>query len=217
MASRGVSALKFVGTVSLGLLTGLSYSLSAVTVPSILALPSASDAVRAFENLTSSSTLQLRALTGISTASFLLAFFLSPRAFRHPYLVYASAFALTSSLAEQIASRSLAADSSSHEAAHANLAARRERRAARNAARNAARTARMEASYEVVGDSHSDGTGSVSGAEDLDAEEEALNGEQVRGEVEAFGKTQLVQAGVASVGFLMAVVGIWGEGATHVF
>ncbi|CRK32965.1 hypothetical protein BN1708_019162, partial [Verticillium longisporum] len=49
MASRGVSALKFVGTVSLGLLTGLSYSLSAVTVPSILALPSASDAVRAFE------------------------------------------------------------------------------------------------------------------------------------------------------------------------
>ncbi|CRK42478.1 hypothetical protein BN1708_008764 [Verticillium longisporum] len=213
MASRGVSALKFVGTVSLGLLTGLSYSLSAVTVPSILALPSASDAVRAFENLASSSTFQLRALTGISTASFLLAFFLSPRAFRHPYLVYASAFALTSSLAEQIASRSLAADPSSHEAAHANLAARRERRAARNAAR----TARMEASYEVVGDSHSDGTGSVSGAEDLDAEEEALNGEQVRGEVEAFGKTQLVQAGVASVGFLMAVVGIWGEGAIYVF
>ncbi|CRJ86326.1 hypothetical protein BN1723_000110 [Verticillium longisporum] len=67
---------------------GLSYSLSAVTVPSILALPSASDAVRAFENLTSSSTLQLRALTGISTASFLLAFFLSPRAFRLRYVVY---------------------------------------------------------------------------------------------------------------------------------
>ncbi|KAM0329949.1 hypothetical protein ACHAQA_004116 [Verticillium albo-atrum] len=213
MASKGVSALKFVGTISLGLLTGLSYSLSAVTVPSILALPSAADAVRAFENLTTSSTLQLRALTGVSTASFLLAFFLSPRAFRHPYLVYASAFALTSSLAEQIASRVLATDGADHDAAHASLQARRERLAARNAAR----AARMEASYEVVGDSHSDGTGSVSGAEDLDAEEEVLNGEQVRGEVETFGKTQRLQAGVASVGFLMAVVGLWGEGAIYVF
>lgn len=71
----------------------------------------------------------------------------------------------------------------------------------------------MEASYEVLGDTASDGTAS----EDLDAEEETLNGEEVRGEVISFLKTQYVQTAFASVGFLMAVVGIWGDGAVQVF
>ncbi|KAJ0162031.1 Autophagy-related protein 33 [Colletotrichum tanaceti] len=221
MASKGVSLLKFVGTVSLGLLTGLSYSLSTVTVPSILSLPSASDALRAFKNLYPGATARLRILTGVSATSFLLAFFLSPRAFRHPYLVYSSVLCLTSGLAEQITPYVLKSSSeSSKESIAARRQASREREEARKAARLARQEARMEASYEVLGDAHSDGAGSASGDEAAAAaatEEEALNGEEVRSEVESFRKTQLVQSAVASFGFLLSVVGIWGDGAIQVF
>jgi autophagy-related protein 33 len=96
------------------------------------------------------------------------------------------------------------------------MAALRERFAARDAAR-AARLAKMETSYEILGDNHSEGTGSASGGEDLEFEEETLNGEEVRSEVLAFRKTQYVQTGIASLGFLLAVVGIWGDGAVRVF
>ncbi|OLN95935.1 Autophagy-related protein 33 [Colletotrichum chlorophyti] len=216
MASKGVSLLKFVGTVSLGLLTGLSYSLSTVTVPSILSLPSASDALRAFQNLYPGATTRLRLLTGVSAASFLAAFFLSPRAYRHPYLIYSSVLCLTSGLAEQIAPYILrASPESSKESIAARRQAVREREEARKAARLARQEARMEASYEVLGDNQSD---AASGDEATAAEEEeALNGEEIRGEVEGFRKTQIVQATVASFGFLLSVIGIWGDGAIQVF
>ncbi|ROT39808.1 hypothetical protein SODALDRAFT_331927 [Sodiomyces alkalinus F11] len=213
MTSRGVSLLKFVGTVSLGLLTGLSCSLAAVTVPSILSLPSASSAARAYRNLAPTSSLRLRSLTTVSSASFLLAFYLSPRSYRHPYLIYASTLALASSFADQIAPYILG--SSDDEASREETAARRQARHERLAARNAARAARMEASYEVVGDVASEeGTGSASGGDDFDAEEEEeFNGEEVRGEIEDFLKAQRVQTGIASVGFLLSLVGVWGDGA----
>jgi autophagy-related protein 33 len=72
----------------------------------------------------------------------------------------------------------------------------------------------MEASYEVLGDVHSEGTGSASGE---DVEEEQLNGEEVHGEVEAFLKTTIVQTAISSVAFLMAVIGIWGDGVAPVY
>lgn len=71
----------------------------------------------------------------------------------------------------------------------------------------------MEASYEVLGDSHSEeGAGSASG-EEL---EEDYNGEEVRSEVEFFVRNQLVQTAMAGIGFMMAVIGIWGDGALGV-
>ncbi|KAK1970889.1 hypothetical protein LY78DRAFT_652500 [Colletotrichum sublineola] len=222
MASKGVSLLKFVGTVSLGLLTGLSYSLSTVTVPSILSLPSASDALRAFKNLYPGATARLRLLTGVSASSFLLAFFFSPRTYRHPYLIYSSVLCLTSGLAETITPYVLkSSPESSRDSIAARRRASREREEARKAARLARQEARMEASYELLGDAHSDGAGSVSGddaaATTAAEEEEALNGEEVRSEVEGFRKTQLVQSAVASLGFLLSVIGIWGDGAIQVF
>jgi autophagy-related protein 33 len=63
----------------------------------------------------------------------------------------------------------------------------------------------MEASYEVLGDSHSEGTGS-------DAESEDINGEEVRSAMEGFKYSQSVRAGVSAVGFAMSVVGLWGDG-----
>ncbi|EQB58125.1 hypothetical protein CGLO_01663 [Colletotrichum gloeosporioides Cg-14] len=219
MTSKGVSLLKFVGTVSLGLLTGLSYSLSTVTVPSILSLPSASDALRAFQNLYPSANTRLRILTGVSTASFLFAFFLSPRAFRHPYLVYASVLCLASGAAEQITPYVLRSPESSSEAIAARRQARREREDARKAARIARQEARMEASYEVLGDTHSDAAsdGEAAAAAAFAEEEENFNGEEIRVVVDGFRKTQIVQTAIASVGFLMSVIGIWGDGAIQVF
>lgn len=76
----------------------------------------------------------------------------------------------------------------------------------------------MEASYEVLGsggsssDAHSD-EGSEGGAED----ERHVNGEEVRGEVESFLKKQVAQTFVAGLSFLVAIVGIWGDGAVQVF
>lgn len=182
-----------------------------MSIPSILSLPSASSASRAFQNLLTTSTLQSRILTGLSTTSLLAAFFFSPRSYRHPYLLYTSILAFTAGFSEYITPYILSTteDGSSRQDAAARLAARRERLTARASAR----TAKMEASYEVLGDAQSDGTGS----EDLDAEEENLNGEEVRVEVVSFLKTQYVQTAVASLGFLMAVVGIWGDGAVQVF
>lgn len=94
--------------------------------------------------------------------------------------------------------------SSSH---RQSSAARKDRSAAR----------RMEASYDVIGsDAHSEAT--LDSASDRSIEDDGaaaadVNGEEVRGEVEAFLKKQVVSAATAGLGFLMAVVGIWGDGA----
>jgi autophagy-related protein 33 len=72
--------------------------------------------------------------------------------------------------------------------------------------REKAAAKRMEQSYEVLGETQSDEGFS---GEDL---EEEINGEEVRSEVEFFVKNQLVQTALAGVGFMMAVVGIWGDG-----
>ncbi len=69
----------------------------------------------------------------------------------------------------------------------------------------------MEASYEVLSDSHTEeSTGSGSSE---DALEEEINGEEVRSEVEFFVRNQLVQTAVAGLGLAIAVLGIWGDGA----
>ncbi|KAK0621644.1 hypothetical protein B0T17DRAFT_508976 [Bombardia bombarda] len=223
MAARGASLFKFVGTVSLGLLTtrrisrcGLSYTLSTLTIPALLTLPSANAAAKGFESLASTAKRHVKTLSAVSGSAFLLAYFLSPRSYRHPYLLYTSTLVLIS----QLASSDLAAPFLSPQAppssgsSAASIAARKQKKKDHAAAR-----ARMEASYEVLGatsDSHSEGTGSASG-EEHEAEEENMNGEEVRVRVEAFLKQQVVQATVAGLGFLLSVVGIWGDGVAPVY
>lgn len=73
----------------------------------------------------------------------------------------------------------------------------------------------MEASYEVLGDSHAEeSTGSASGD---DVVEEEINGEEVRSEVQVFIQNQLVQTATAGLGLAIAVLGIWGDGAHRVY
>jgi autophagy-related protein 33 len=75
----------------------------------------------------------------------------------------------------------------------------------------------MEASYEVLGAGGSDAHSEGSTGEEMEAEEGDVNGEEVRAEVEAFLKKQIVRSALAGLGFLLSVVGIWGDGIPPVY
>lgn len=190
-----------------------------MTVPSLLELPSASAAAKAFNYLVSTAKKHLGTLTGVSASSFLLAFLLSPKPVRHPYLLYTSILVASSGLvaSDFIAPYLFITKSPSSTTPAASLAAAAKKQKKEHAA---AKSAQMEASYEVLGSSssaHSD-EGTISG-EDIETEEAAreINGEEVRTEVEGFLKKQAVQTAISGLGFLMAVVGIWGDGVSQVF
>jgi autophagy-related protein 33 len=63
----------------------------------------------------------------------------------------------------------------------------------------------MEASYEVLGDAHSE----PASEEDIDD----VNGEGVRAEVEGLARSYIARTALSALGFAMAVVGIWGDGS----
>jgi autophagy-related protein 33 len=164
-------------------------------VPALLTLPSAASAARAFHGLATTARRQLSALASVSGACLVAAYLLSPRAHRHPYLLYTAALALGSRLA---GSERVAACVYAKQPARPQPAPKKPLAPRRN----------LEMSYEVVGDSHSEGTSE-------DQEEEILNGEEVRGQVERFLKKQAAATGIAGLGFMMAVVGIWGDGVAY--
>ncbi|RMY35311.1 hypothetical protein D0865_13942 [Hortaea werneckii] len=85
-----ISLCKFVGTISLGLLTGVSYTLSSQSLPSLLTLPSAKPAAYTLAQTARLATLHIRTLSAISTSTLLLSYYLSPSRVRHPYLLWTS-------------------------------------------------------------------------------------------------------------------------------
>ncbi|KAF5025039.1 hypothetical protein F66182_2907 [Fusarium sp. NRRL 66182] len=188
MAATGtsVSLLKFVGTVSLGLLTGVSYSISSIALPVLLRLPSSASASHGLTTLSAALKTPVLALTSLASAPFLISFALAPRSSRHPYLLYTALLATLSSAAPLLISQPAP------------------RRVASSGPRQSSR-ARMEASYEVLGDAHSE----PASEEDI----EDVNGEEVRAEVEGLARSYLARTALSALGFAMAVVGIWGDGA----
>ncbi|KAK3503153.1 hypothetical protein B0T13DRAFT_509867 [Neurospora crassa] len=213
MTTRGVSVLKFVGTVSLGLLTGVSFTLSTLTIPALLTLPSANDAARALESLSTSARKHLRTLSTISGSAFAIAYYLSPRAYRHPYLIYTSLLVFGSRFITSgffgpyfsFITPAVPASFSSGMSSVSFVTARSSQQKKKSSTPRG-----LEASYEVLGDpSHSEAT---SGSEDVEEELANVNGEEVRANVEVFLKKNIVQSVVAGVAFLMSVVGIWGDG-----
>lgn len=75
-----------------------------------------------------------------------------------------------------------------------------------------AKSRQMDASYEVLGVSDRDSEGSEVELEtDTD-----VNGEEVRQGVEKLVVGSSVKAVLSGVGFVMAVVGIWGDGVADV-
>ncbi|EGP88693.1 unnamed protein product [Zymoseptoria tritici ST99CH_1A5] len=91
-----ITLAKFTGVFSLGLLTGVSYTLSTQSLPSLLTLPSATPAAYTLSQLTRLATLHIRTLSSISASSLLLAYTLSPSRIRHPYLLWTGLVAATS-------------------------------------------------------------------------------------------------------------------------
>ncbi|TQV97174.1 hypothetical protein V2A60_000194 [Cordyceps javanica] len=200
MAFKAVPLFKFVGTVSLGLLTGVSYSVSRLALPALLELPSAAAAADTVTHLVASLRTPLIALSSLAAAPLALAYALAPRHARHPYLVYASLLAALSGVVPRLL---LGPGPRASPATHAAPAPR-------SAAKTSARAARhMEASYEVLGDVHSE----PASEEDLD---EQVNGEDVRVHVQGLSRAHTVQAGLAGLAFAMSVVGLWGDGAPTV-
>ncbi|KAH8676763.1 hypothetical protein BGZ60DRAFT_265531 [Tricladium varicosporioides] len=174
---------------------GLSYTLSSLTLPTLLTLPTATSASKAFTNLTTLSLTHLRALAGISSTSFLLAYILSPRSKKHPYLLWTTLFVASSGLTDLILRPSRTTTVTTTKQARQKYKKGKSRQ--------------MDASYEVLGasdkDSASEGTVSEG--------EEDVNGEEVREQMEGFMMSQVARTAIAAVGFAMSVVGIWGDGA----
>ncbi|KAK2626518.1 hypothetical protein QTJ16_003693 [Diplocarpon rosae] len=195
MAIRTVSTLKFVGSISLGLLTGYSYSLTTLTIPTLSTLPSATSASKAFTNLTYVSLTHLRALTAASSTSFLFAYLLSPRSQKHPYLLWTSLVVASSGFAEY----ALRGYTPRPAAGPKFIKQKSQKSQGRQ----------MDSSYEVLGASDRDSEGTGSG-EELD---EDINGEEVRQELEGFMVTQTARTIIAGIGFAMSIVGLWGDGA----
>ncbi|KAK4546540.1 hypothetical protein LTR36_001757 [Oleoguttula mirabilis] len=153
-----IALCKFVGTISLGLLTGVSYTLSTQSLPSLLTLPSAKPAAYTLSQTARLATLHIRTLSAISTLSLALAFYLSPSRVRHPYLLWTALLAASSGAL--------------------NLAMRQDMGGA------------------VVTDDVDD-----------------VNGEQVEKKAREQQWIEFVRMGVSGAGFVMGVVGIWGDGA----
>lgn len=190
-----------------------------------MTLPSANSAARAFDALTTTASRHLRVLSTTSSVAFALAYLLSPRPLRHPYLLYASSLVLGSQLAASdflapylltLGPSPSGAGSSAAAAAKKQQQKQKQREKLESAAR-----ARMEASYEVLGTPPSAGSSDAhseagSGGEEVEAGED-VNGEEVRAEVEGFLKKQVVRGAVAGVAFLLSVVGIWGDAVPAVY
>ncbi|MCJ1353757.1 MAG: hypothetical protein MMC33_003744 [Icmadophila ericetorum] len=83
-----VTIPKLVGSISLGLLTGLSYSLSTITVPPLLALPTFPPALQSFTTLKSQTTRHHNLLTLLSSLSLVAAYISAPRSQRQPFLLW---------------------------------------------------------------------------------------------------------------------------------
>lgn len=82
----------------------------------------------------------------------------------------------------------------------------------------------MEMSYDMIGSTDAHGEAALDSASDRSAEDAGepavetttttVNGEEVRGEVEAFLKKQVASTALAGLGFAMAIVGLWGDYAS---
>lgn len=187
--SRPIIAVsKFVGTISLGLLTvkltpaspppncpifygekngfanhpcshpqGISYTHSTLTLPPLLLLPTLPPALSTFLSLKRRTSKQQFFLSVLATTSLLLAYTLSSRRTRHPYLLWTVA---TTVLATSGAVERWPANRCDEQAMSAQDA----------------------------------------------------NGEVVREGMEAWTRSMGWRAGILGLGFSMSVVGIWGDG-----
>ncbi|KEF50919.1 uncharacterized protein A1O9_13028 [Exophiala aquamarina CBS 119918] len=187
-----ITITKFVGTISLGLLTGTSYTLINI-LPSLALLPSASLAARTLTTIQTQSTRQILTLASISSLSLITAYTVAPARGKHPYLLWT---ALVSFLGGQ-----------GVEYWYNGLS--------RFPSLSTSRSGRRTGGAISAGRGASPATSSDSGyieVEPLGQSEEQVNGEKVELEMSRERKVQKVRSWIAGLGFAMGVVGIWGDG-----
>ncbi|KAF3395995.1 hypothetical protein F1880_006744 [Penicillium rolfsii] len=83
-----ITISKFVGTVSLGLLTGLSYSTATITIPSLQLLPTATTASRCLNEVKRLNRKHALRLSSLANTCLLFAYCVSPPRRQHPFLVW---------------------------------------------------------------------------------------------------------------------------------
>ncbi|PYI33245.1 hypothetical protein BP00DRAFT_392624 [Aspergillus indologenus CBS 114.80] len=83
-----ITVSKFVGTVSLGLLTGISYSASTIAIPALAQLPTSATGSRSLSEIKRLNRKHGMRLTNIANGCLLFAYSISPRHRKHPYLIW---------------------------------------------------------------------------------------------------------------------------------
>ncbi|KAL3480448.1 hypothetical protein BJX99DRAFT_220258 [Aspergillus californicus] len=92
-----ITVTKFIGTISLGLLTGLSYSTSTIFVPSLSLLSTSTNASKSLKEAQRLHRKHSLRLANTANVCLLFAYSISPRHRKHPYLVWTSIMATVAS------------------------------------------------------------------------------------------------------------------------
>ncbi|PGH09009.1 hypothetical protein AJ79_05804 [Helicocarpus griseus UAMH5409] len=222
-----ITVSKFVGTVSLGLLTGLSFATSSITIPSLQSLPNASTASRTLKELQLRTRKNVLRLSNITAIALFTAFSLSSPRRKHPYLIWTALMSLiggtglecwynrksmtwsclsASSLGFGSCSRSgfgVISWGSARAGAGGSVSVRADDEDSNG----------NGSEIEIVGDEEASSAAAAAAAAANAEQELNVNGEAVQREMEQEGKFQRFRALVLGLGFSMAVVGIWGDGA----
>jgi autophagy-related protein 33 len=180
---------------------GVSYTLSNISLPALLHLPTAPLAQATHAATRARARRAQRALAAAAATAFSAAYLLSPRRAKHPYLLYCAVLAGAGTYCDG-------------SGAVAGLWARivgggGERDGA--ADKGKGKGLRQRRSDEGLGESGVM-VGQSSSASEADEEDaEGVNGEVVRRAVEEGVRAERVRMGVWGVGFFFSVLGIWGD------
>ncbi|KAF2836834.1 hypothetical protein M501DRAFT_996513 [Patellaria atrata CBS 101060] len=187
MPKPAVTVLKFVGTVSLGLLTGLTYTLSTTLPATLLSLPTSPTCHTALCTLQRTSSLHRTILTSLTLLTLPLSFLLSPRRIRHPYLLWVSLLTVAGHNTGTLYNfyNSVTAKGSGGGGSRAVSPSQ--------------------------GSGSEDGRGEGSYVDVRGVEEGDVNGEEVRRGVEEMRVVEGIRTAVIGTGFLLGVIGIWGD------
>ncbi|KAL4933174.1 uncharacterized protein BDV17DRAFT_253089 [Aspergillus undulatus] len=178
-----ITVAKFVGTISLGLLTGLSYSASTITIPSLSVLSTSSHASKSLYEVKRLNRRHGLRLANISNTCLIFAYSISPRHRKHPYLVW---MAVMSTIG------AYGVDYWYHRD---------------NGFKAWIRSVAQDTGFLALC------TGKTQKEDDLVVveAEEGVNGEVVRRELETERRLQSVRAIFSGIALSMGIVGLWGD------
>ncbi|EEQ84620.1 hypothetical protein RJZ56_002040 [Blastomyces dermatitidis] len=231
-----ITVSKFVGTISLGLLTGISYATSTIAIPSLQSLPDASSASRTLKELQVRTSKHVLRLSHITAITLFTAFTLSSPRRRHPYLIWTALTALIGGVGlewwynrETLTWRSLSGSLGGFCRCNGSgfgVISWGSARAGASASTGGSVPVRSEeedsngngSEIEIVGEEEASSPTAAAGApatsvatpqsdDDLN-----VNGEAVQAEMEKERKFQRLRMWTLGLGFSMGVVGIWGDG-----